>query len=154
MKYLAKDLIKISSGRKHIRSICGAPGYVPIVLLDNDSAPKFSGERWHYKTSGGKYIRHPSAYSKVGRSNMRYCPSTLLVEVGSNWASDKEFFSFEKRVDYLCYMLDQMGFEIVPNPYDRSYHIYHHSNSVRYLDLPLKYFRITAARLINLIVFS
>lgn len=56
-----------------------------------DNPPELAGKRrsWHYETSGGSYIRHPSAYSKVGWSNMVYCPAQrYTVTCGIDWLRD------------------------------------------------------------------
>jgi len=61
----------------------------PVVVIKNsDAEPRLLGESWHYRTRGGRYIYHPSAYSRIGWSNMVYCSSTLRIEVGENWNSD------------------------------------------------------------------
>lgn len=71
--------------RKRIRQELGSTGNQPIVVVDGDSPPEEAGEGWYYMTAGGTRIRHPSAYSKVGWSNMRYNHSTKRIVVGINW---------------------------------------------------------------------
>jgi hypothetical protein len=66
-----------------IRCAAKSRNNAPIeVIPSSDQAPKVIGQSWHYETAGGARIWHPSAYSKRGWSNMRYCHSTVRVTVG------------------------------------------------------------------------
>jgi hypothetical protein len=58
---------------------------VRVRVLEGDAAPKLCGHSSGYETKGGREIRYPSAYSKVGWSNMVYRSSTLRIEVGRGW---------------------------------------------------------------------
>jgi hypothetical protein len=80
--------------QKEIRSYClrhkiCTSANLPIETIDSGS-PKVVGNSWHYETNGGKYIYHPSAYSKIGWSNMRYIASTKRIQVGKDWISKLE----------------------------------------------------------------
>ena len=69
-----------------IRKLAGAPWNCAVVVVnDSDDAPKLTGEGPHYETMGGKHIAYPTAYAKVGWSNMRYCHSSREVHVGREW---------------------------------------------------------------------
>jgi hypothetical protein len=57
----------------------------PVEVVAGDSAPRYTGESYHYETKGGTRIHHPSAYAKHGWSNMVYRYSTLAIEVGADW---------------------------------------------------------------------
>lgn len=57
----------------------------PVVVVAGDVAPTKIGVRCHYETRGGTWIRHPGTYQARGWSNMRYCASTIRVEVGAGW---------------------------------------------------------------------
>jgi hypothetical protein len=57
----------------------------PVRVVPGATAPKLLGEESHYETRDGSRIRHPSAYSRKGFSNMVYCRSTVRVEVGARW---------------------------------------------------------------------
>lgn len=64
---------------------------MPItVISESTDAPVVCGTKWHYTTKGGKPIMYPSAYMRRGSSNMVYHPSTLRVEVGEWWISQRE----------------------------------------------------------------
>lgn len=153
MKYKAETLISFDSGRRYIRNACKADSWVPINLINGNSAPKYVGNKHHYETSGGRMIYHPSAYSKSGWSNMRYVHSTLKVEVGSDWTPNKEFFDLSKTVNSICYKLNNMGFDVIMEAHSH-YSIVKKDNSICYTDLSLSEFRKHSYRLLNLIVFS
>lgn len=57
----------------------------PVCVVEGAGAPQRRGSDWHYETMGGSLIYHPSAYSRLGWSNMRYVGSTRRVEVGAAW---------------------------------------------------------------------
>lgn len=57
----------------------------PVEVVEGDAAPKVVGTEQHYETRGGSWVRHPSAYAKVGWSNLVYVPSTVRVRVGREW---------------------------------------------------------------------
>lgn len=73
--------------RKNIMAHLGLSKFdnVPVTLTEGDTPPMLRGESWHYETRGGSVIRHPSAYSRVGWSNMVYKGSTRQVFVGQDW---------------------------------------------------------------------
>jgi hypothetical protein len=68
-----------------VREAAGAHKSCPVVLEPGNGPPRLAGHGFCWRTKSGDYIRHPSAYSKVGRSNMVYHGSTLRVEVGLDW---------------------------------------------------------------------
>lgn len=89
--------MKISrEAEKEIRSfaIRHANGYVytaaPITIEDGKLSPHWEGSSFHYETKGGRHIYHPSAYSKMGWSNMKYIPSTRHIVVGKEWLKKLE----------------------------------------------------------------
>ena len=63
----------------------GSGSGVPIVIVRGDVPPTLDGERQHYETRGGTRVRHPSAYARIGWSNLVYCHSTRRVVVGQGW---------------------------------------------------------------------
>jgi len=56
-----------------------------IKIVPGSITPHLVGRGYHYETHGGQVIRHPSAYSKVGWSNMIYVASTRHIVVGEDW---------------------------------------------------------------------
>lgn len=63
----------------------------PVVLVDDPRGAEsvgFTGESYHWETRGGRRIHHPSAYSRVGWSNVVYVSSTRQLECG------REFYEF------------------------------------------------------------
>lgn len=70
--------------RKHV-GVCALNRYPILVVKDSTAAPKLTGHNWHYTTTTGKPIHHPSAYSKVGWSSMVYKSSTREIQVGALW---------------------------------------------------------------------
>lgn len=68
-----------------IRNLLGANNNTPIKIIKGKSKPHFTGYGWCYETRGGRPIRYPSSYSKVGWSNMVYVASTLCIEVGADY---------------------------------------------------------------------
>ena len=66
-----------------------APGSgCPVKIVDGDTPPEMTGESWHYRTRGGSYIYHPSAYKKTGWSNMVYHASSFQIIVGREWVKN------------------------------------------------------------------
>lgn len=61
-----------------------------VEVIDGNEAPHLAGDSWHYQTKGGGYIRYPSAYSKLGWSNMVYVNSTKHIEVGREFIKQVE----------------------------------------------------------------
>lgn len=77
--------------RTALRAHAGQTGSsMPIIVVhDHDNpSPTLAGESGHYVTSGGRIIRHPSAYSRVGWSNMSYRGSTRRIKVDADWLAD------------------------------------------------------------------
>lgn len=58
---------------------------MPVHVVPGDAAPREEGAAWHYRTRGGTIIAHPSAYRKVGWSNMVYYHSTRCIVCGVDW---------------------------------------------------------------------
>jgi hypothetical protein len=72
--------------RRAARLAAGGPEAhaVPVEVIPGSSeAPKYSGERGHYTTPGGKAVHFPSAYRMKGRTV--YHRSTEKVTVGELW---------------------------------------------------------------------
>lgn len=61
-----------------------------IEVVDGNKSPSVEGNSYHYTTRGGRYIRYPSAYAKVGRSNMVYVNSDQRIVVGKEWIKEVE----------------------------------------------------------------
>lgn len=82
-----KDLLDLLEIRRAVRKAAAASrNNLPVVLSESPGTPpKEVGDPWHFRTLGGTVIQYPSAYSKIGWSNMTYCPSTLRVVVGEEW---------------------------------------------------------------------
>jgi hypothetical protein len=57
----------------------------PVKIIPGDSEPRYEGSGFYWETKGGTIIRHPSAYSKYGWSNMIYVSSDLHITVGEEW---------------------------------------------------------------------
>ena len=76
---------KITTARKWYRNNRTCRSNIPVEIILGNSAPEMRGESSHYVTMGGTRIQHPNAYSRKGRSNMRYVPSTLCLVVGEDW---------------------------------------------------------------------
>jgi hypothetical protein len=58
---------------------------IQVEIIDGNKEPHIVGNRYDWKTKGGKTINHPSAYSKIGWSNMVYHHSTRRLCVGREW---------------------------------------------------------------------
>ena len=59
----------------------------PVEIIPQSfQSPVWDGESYGWETKGGSVIHYPSAYSKVGWSNMVYKHSTLKIRVGEFWA--------------------------------------------------------------------
>ena len=71
--------------RRFIRNAANAEHHLPVEIIDGDAPPTVTGERGGHFTRGGQRIHHPSAYGRVGWSNMVYRSSTLAVTVGRTW---------------------------------------------------------------------
>jgi len=69
----------LSSKRRLIREKFGVSNSVPVIFEENIEKPTLEGYQGGWYTKGGKKIRFPSAYSKIGMSNMVYKRSTLLI---------------------------------------------------------------------------
>jgi hypothetical protein len=72
--------------RRALRALAGWPKTnIRVEVVPGQKGPTVRGNSWHYETRGGTVIDHPSAYSKLGWSNMIYVCSTIRVEIGSEW---------------------------------------------------------------------
>jgi hypothetical protein len=148
-KLNVKDIIHSQSARYSIRQV--VKNYlnhknIPIVLISGNSPPKLTGESFCWRTNGGTYISHPSAYSKVGWSNMNYCCSTLRIEVGENWK-----IKFDtNQLEYLHSSLKKLGYVI---NYDcKNYYV---SKLDMNITIPKKLFRTQVYKMItSLIIFN
>ena len=58
---------------------------VPVNIVDDSHGPIVVGEAGGYFTRGGNRIMYPSAYSKVGFSNMSYHCEIRMIYVGQTW---------------------------------------------------------------------
>jgi hypothetical protein len=70
----------MNKGEKEIRrianSLARSKGYgrASEIEFAHVKKPKIiSADSFHWETKGGRIIHHPSAYAKVGFSNMVYC---------------------------------------------------------------------------------
>ena len=69
-----------------LRAHCGyTTGQFPVHIIPGGDAPIVSGSYGGFYTHGGTPIKHPSAYRKVGWSNMYYQHSTIRLTVGFDW---------------------------------------------------------------------
>ena len=69
-----------------LRAHCGYAGRAfPVHIIPGMSAPIVSGSSGGFFTNGGTPIAHPSAYAKVGWSNMHYRCSTIRLTAGFGW---------------------------------------------------------------------
>lgn len=80
------DSMLTPSIRQSIRKSVGIRSTgVTVTIIPGNHRPKLWGEPGGWFTRGGKPIRYPSAYSKVGFSNMVYQCSTENITVGKQW---------------------------------------------------------------------
>lgn len=56
-----------------------------VRVTCGDTPPTMHGRAGGFYTRGGTPIAYPSAYARVGWSNMQYCCSTLECKVGIDW---------------------------------------------------------------------
>lgn len=68
----------LAKTRTAIRNYFGFGNSIPIELT-NKLGITYSGQGLGYTTRGGTLVRHPSAYSKVGWSNLVYHHSTREI---------------------------------------------------------------------------
>ena len=69
-----------------LRAHCGHAGAkFPVIVTAGNSAPFIAGEYGNWTTRGGTPVRYPSAYAKVGWSNLVYTCSTIDLRVGFEW---------------------------------------------------------------------
>lgn len=73
--------------REMVRRFAGVPNTaVPVTVVDGEGhAPILFGEPGGWHTKGGATIAYPSAYAKVGWSNMEYWTDAQYIYVGSRW---------------------------------------------------------------------
>lgn len=79
--------------KRIVRKAAGAHSNCRVEVIDGQREPMVAGLHGHYRTKAGDFIRHPSAYSRRGWSNMVYVASTVRVVVGQDWINsnnDKE----------------------------------------------------------------
>ena len=79
-----------SWANKHAPTRGSKPTNAYILVEDGDSKPRWAGNGYGYQTRGGRPIYHPSAYSKIGWSNMVYVPSDRHIIVGRKFLSQLE----------------------------------------------------------------
>ena len=77
--------------RRLCRILTNSRYNMPVDIIEGCVRPKITGEGYRYETRGGNLIYYPSAYSKVGWSNMVYCPSTISIEVGEEWLKENSW---------------------------------------------------------------
>ena len=145
-------LVKTSLGRKYIREVVNATTSTKIVVIDGKSRPRIKGSSSHYETNGGRMIYHPSAYAKVGWSNMNYVPSTIRVEVGRHW-KPKLLEDYSNRISFLSEVLSSLGIVTQFNSESRTYHIISDDKKFCYWDLPISEYRKISKRIINCATF-
>lgn len=73
--------------QKKVRKYLGLSPYnrYPIKTITGNQEPKLEGHGFRWETKTGKPIYYPSAYSKIGWSNMTYVHSTAYIIVGADW---------------------------------------------------------------------
>ena len=89
---LEHGFLDFISHRKELKDKSNRP---VKIIPKSDDPPQFKGESWGWETKGGRYIRYPSAYRKIGWSNMMYRQSTLHIEVGEKWCIDKIYNDYK-----------------------------------------------------------
>lgn len=70
--------------KKLIRESVSARSNCPIKIINGSDPPKLKGRGWYYTNKRGDKIHHPNAYRKAWGKPI-YNPSTIRVEVGSDW---------------------------------------------------------------------
>lgn len=70
--------------KRLIRQSVGARNNCPVVIISGSSEPKLCGSSHYYKNKSGDIIHHPNAY-RAAYGKPIYVPSSIRVEVGSNW---------------------------------------------------------------------
>jgi hypothetical protein len=60
-------------------------GFPPVYFVRGDVPAHVEGESFYWCTRGGRFIRHPRAYARVGWSSIVYVPSRRQVVVGVEW---------------------------------------------------------------------
>lgn len=69
-----------------LRAHCGHAGAkFPVRILAGVSPPEVTGQYGGWETRGGTPVRYPSAYAKVGWSNLVYRCSSIQLTVGFDW---------------------------------------------------------------------
>lgn len=86
----ADELIRLAGSRLATaawiaRRALGERNSIPVEFAAGATEPHIEGEGWHFRTRGGTYVRHPSAYSRRGWSNLVYHASTRRIVVGRDW---------------------------------------------------------------------
>ena len=70
--------------KRLVRQSAGARNNCPIKIVEGDKPPELLGKSYYYTNKSGGLIFHPAAYRlKYGKPIYR--PSTIRVEVGSDW---------------------------------------------------------------------
>ena len=70
--------------KKLLRQSAGARNNCPIKIVEGNTHPRLLGKTYYYTNKSGVVIKHPAAYRlKYGKPIYR--PSTIRVEVGSDW---------------------------------------------------------------------
>jgi hypothetical protein len=70
--------------KKLIREAVSARPNCPIQIVNGDDPPKLKGRGYYFTNKRGDEIYHPNAYRRAWGKPI-YNPSTIRVEVGSNW---------------------------------------------------------------------
>lgn len=80
--------------RRMVRVEAGAGSRTPVRVVDGDSPPTLAGERGYHTTRSGRtVVRHPNAYRRAGGWYVVYHASTIRVEVGAGWLTDRGLVS-------------------------------------------------------------
>lgn len=74
--------------RSAARRAVNVRDYIPVIVTNDVNAPKLTGSYGGYYTRGGTPVTYPSAYAKVGWSNLIYKKSTIAVKVPIQWAEE------------------------------------------------------------------
>ena len=78
--------IPIETVEAFVRRSCGVcNNAVPVNIVDCHHKPILWGKMGGHFTRGGARIRSPTAYSRVGWSNMCYKCDSRVIYVGERW---------------------------------------------------------------------
>jgi hypothetical protein len=70
--------------KRMLRQAAGARSNCPIKIIQGGDAPSLKGHFYFWSNKSGDVIRYPNAYKRAWGKPI-YNPSTIRVEVGSDW---------------------------------------------------------------------